>query len=1610
MPNEFNYGFAFDTDSSTAIIEGSSNSVLSNFGVFWGLWDNASDSDLSIYDSVGIVNDVDNYDTGAALSLFVRAEPAYYSLSTLTGKVRFDNVTEFIGTRDDGQPVRDVIGGFDLNLGSGDVTNGTLTVCFGGSGDLCSTTGTQHWNITGFDKIGVAGSGLGLIESESVTGTITVDGITQPNPNFTGDIYGFTVADSAEKLGFVLGFTAQNSGSADIGSRSIIGGALLESAEKLSQAQIQSVSGTPDFGFVLLSKPIDSANSSLSINAPLWGWTNDSQTNPILLTTATPADADTLLLEGADYFDPLASTPVEFNTGFKFDTGSSSATFDGNSNTALAAFGVSWGLWNGTDANATQVFDTFGLKNKFSQLDTDLTSLLISAEPAYTGTNLVGNVRFDRVTSFIGVNDLSQPIRDVIGGFDLALDTGTIANGFLTVCFGASTDTCDSTTNEQWVINGFDGDVAIDNLGLIESESITGNIYVGGEIDGASDINGNIYGFMLDDSASKLGFVLGFNLSNSDVFASDGSKHVIGGALLEEAEKLTQAQIQAVSNSSDFGFLLVEKPITNTSASPSFDGPIWGWANGSESSPLLLTSSGYNEGQNRLADGSTYYDPSATTPNEFDYGFKLDTTSDSATFEGSSNSTLSAFGVSWGLWDGADSQAIKVFDPTGLKNNLSKLDTEVTALLISAAPAYTGTDLVGNVQFDSVSDFIGVNDNNDPIRDVTGGFDLDLGTGAVSYGSLTVCFGGSGDSCSSSGVQKWEVTGFNGNVASPNLGIIKSESVTGSISVDGSPITNPSFAGDIYGFMVEDTDSTPGFVLGFDLANISSSAVIGSKSVIGGVLLEGTYLTSYDSAFRAPYNGFGFALSSGIGTASLGEYKGFVGNAIHGASSAPSIISFAGNGSFNNPDEFFNSEPLYILEGSTATRDTDYSVINASSQTNLNWSLWDDSASNSLFDNIASGFDETVFTDNLLVVTTTSPAFKTSGTYTFADTTQTRNYSAIASLGELNDLTGSFDVDFSNGNISNGNLQLSLSGDSYDQSWSVAFTGQFSTLFNSASQAHLSYLESVVIGSSNITDNFNETSTDNAIEGDILGLLTTLSEGGPGFAGGFNLFEAGNANNNVFGAFLWGNDNLLTAEERIGMSNTRGMFVTSSAKVGDLSGIFGGPAFFNSTAGNEVFTKRTFSDSTFNNKINLLASAGTVESVFRSGTTTTTAATSSNGIDRWGNWQAGTVGTNTFNEFQHSATGNSSDSVAGDIGYWFIGDPIDANDVPATGSLSFGGIGIGTNIIALQGSYSYSGTNGTEIPNYQNINADEFSKFSFDLNFATGDLLNGQLDFSAGATALWRAGFTGSLTGAFINASVDPLVSSNYIRGYAGHVEFEPSMQGQIQGYLTGSTTVEGAALAFNLSADTFDNTRKNTLFGTVLLGVDINVSAVELPPSTTEEYSIAWGKWDNPIEQNWVVVEPQPNGQVDIQTSEHLASVTPTPIANLTGTGNYESTIASSFIGRGSAGDVTQVVAGMAVDFNTGSIANGSLQVEVANSQAWQIDFSGTVNAGLVELNSTAGVLIDPGGIISNSIDANLGGVFTGDFGEAFVGGFELVDQINSLNHVNGIYTIENR
>ena len=159
--------------------------------------------------------------------------------------------------------------------------------------------------------------------------------------------------------------------------------------------------------------------------------------------------------------------------------------------------------------------------------------------------------------------------------------------------------------------------------------------------------------------------------------------------------------------------------------------------------------------------------------------------------------------------------------------------------------------------------------------------------------------------------------------------------------------------------------------------------------------------------------------------------------------------------------------------------------------------------------------------------------------------------------------------------------------------------------------------------------------------------------------------------------------------------------------------------------------------------------------------------------------------------------------------------------------------------------------------------------------------------------------------------------------------------------------------------------------------------------------------------DENWVAVAQVNEELVRISTSNYFALVNPTSVAKLKGSHSYATSIASSFFGSGSAGKITNLVAALDVHFDSGQISNGLLQVAVAD-QVWAVQFEGLVSNGSVDLNATSGLLTDSNGVLSNSIDAKLGGVFTGASGNAFVGGFDLIDQLNPFNFVDGLFTIE--
>ena len=177
-------------------------------------------------------------------------------------------------------------------------------------------------------------------------------------------------------------------------------------------------------------------------------------------------------------------------------------------------------------------------------------------------------------------------------------------------------------------------------------------------------------------------------------------------------------------------------------------------------------------------------------------------------------------------------------------------------------------------------------------------------------------------------------------------------------------------------------------------------------------------------------------------------------------------------------------------------------------------------------------------------------------------------------------------------------------------------------------------------------------------------------------------------------------------------------------------------------------------------------------------------------------------------------------------------------------------------------------------------------------------------------------------------------------------------------GNVTGSTTVSpnGSSAVVTLNADGTTTTTTTKSNGQVTV---TTTSSLSLPEPSTDAHNIAWGKWNNSIDNNWVVVQQLDDELVQISTSNYFAEANPTPVANLKGSHNYTTGIASSFIGSGNVGDINSLIAAMDVNFDNGSINNGSLEI-LSGGQSWSVDFDGLINQGSVNLNMIDGLLID--------------------------------------------------
>ncbi|PCI73771.1 MAG: hypothetical protein COB20_15945 [SAR86 cluster bacterium] len=1270
--------------------------------------------------------------------------------------------------------------------------------------------------------------------------------------------------------------------------------------------------------------------------------------------------------------------------------------------------GLNWGLWlsqgEGGDPNDPLFLRSAGQGSDGIQENLDSNNAWFSvggttdieyftaltAHKRFEATHL--NNRFEFESS-----DSSWTHFEFSADFEIYLDSG-YSYGDLEI-FVCDIDCIGTNFKQKW-----NATIGLHDFGSIATRGFRTNLSgtVTQDPNGTNTtqfFNGIFQGYFVgaDGEAISAGFTIGGEGGgNTNDFVS-------GLILFDALENLTQNQLDEVTNNDAFGFAISKSVFFNTDLS---DELIWGWssADGDDSDVLLITDG--NSAVSTLLIGAENFDPDVGEGG-FDVGIEyLASNSEENSFEG-----VGDFDLLWGIWAG-DSDQQKVFDEASLLNDIDDIDIGGLHLLVSAPPAYTSSGglLTGTANFDLVVDYIGGRDDDgsfEALDYVSGSFGLDFATGDLSLASLVVCYGGSTSNCDDEGDHNWAVdigAGPTLNLfAASGKGILDETAVSGSINDGGE---GGSFTGFINGFAIEkNDDGDKGFVLGF---NFDGNVDFGST--VGAALFTESVPPVMPVAFtKTDFNAVGFSLFID----SADSPQSIYGNAIYNDSfPLQNLISFDGSGSFSG---FFDDEPDFFVSPSGSELLSPQHPAGAT-EYDVHWGIYDTGGGNKhkLFSDFS---DDSVFTEinNKLVTVALLPldvSKLTGSTRTFIGGSGANLDGSIigfsnGSFGGVEKFIGYFDttIDMTTGGaLTDGYLEFSFKDDSlFVQEWKINFSGNANVFGNgSVVGENYTYLDTFSIdsGSTIYFDNMLIGTPTGELAGIFSSELTTT--GINGFTGGFALRDVSDPSIHTQGAFQLQENNFISADELDDFTSTGMLFTGSSLSGGNnsLAARFGGVAI-PSGAGEPTFAATAFDTSTFGDDYDV----GSQSIITADDSTTSNFETiilpgSSSSI-QWGSW----LGTSsTFRKKNASTTNIAFDQSA----YWFLAEPSKAT-LPTTGKFTY------NDILDFQGEANQHAT-----LLYKEGAISSIDIFTFDLDFGSAAITDGHIVANATIAATgnigpidveWDAYFSGTATGAFLEATIDAMDSTNTFSSTlsdvtSGTTDLNGAIGGNIDGYLVGASAIDGIVLGFNLNNITADG-GPQVLVGTVALDDD-EIVTFSLPEPTVDAHNIDWGTWNNPLEDNWVIVTPDVDGLTELQTSNHLVTIDATPVASLTGSGSYGSTAASSFIGAGSAGDVTQVVAGLDVDFNTGMISNGRLQIEVGGSQAWEIDFAGSIGNGMVDLNSIGGTLSDPGGLISNSINANLGGVFTGTGAEAFVGGFDLIDEMNLLNQVDGLYTIE--
>lgn len=942
-------------------------------------------------------------------------------------------------------------------------------------------------------------------------------------------------------------------------------------------------------------------------------------------------------------------------------------------------------------------------------------------------------------------------------------------------------------------------------------------------------------------------------------------------------------------------------------------------------------------------------------------------------------SNIGGYQLDWGIWDASASNPARLF--TDLSDR-SQQQTITQPILVVTTNPVDVAGFSGQKHFTTTSDSLlrATGFPNNTIGSVSGGFYLDLGAAKIYDGTLQVCLGAAACDSSTFGTNYWKI-GFSGEIAANGFYAFPNSTDKTSLGLTSVIQTNGA------GFLLGGEAS--GFVLAFtsvrgvgsnESAAIASAADAPDRFLTGAVLFSGSSVNfALTNSDIASLTRMGFAIfeSATPDAAVFPTTDGFYFGAASEVDSNRPLVSdsIAVRGSAELHSHFRSIQ----RDGATVkilARDV--------GGFDLDWGVWESVASNHAT-RVLNPFDDSRSEARL------GDILFASGTPTnIAEITGSKRFTVQEFLisgqpaGVSAQASGAFNLDLNNALLNDLRLQICLGGSSCanaTQLWTtlvspgIPVSDSSSYSFGNALNGKLSDAAGKSTGT---------------FSGYLRGFFVGNSSQGFGFAAGIRWLEDGPK--------LFGTRELLDGALLFSQSASTALTGLTTAEINSLTRTGGaayGAELVQGIASNFALGQLLLADSGSANSA--LVSPEQDYKFIRLGASTPEVLQSNvGGFDlHWGRWSGNAGSALQLESHRYGVDAPPGIRIANSlVAYSLVPTDISTQ----TGEKRFDSI---SNFLVTANGFANNTIGAVS--------------GAFTVNFGTGSILDGRATICIGASSCGTSGFGETYWPVFFDGrsfsgpgESNLLIHASTPSGQSGTVKIDAKghfVGASAQGFVLAFSSTRGVGSNFTEADSNAISNPDRFVSGAFLF---TTAAPLSLPDITVETLDITWGPWNNPAAVAAVRVESADNSSSTLSTGDYLATLNQAPLAAMQGSASYASGPASAYIGNGNAGAVTDLQAGMNVDFDTGAITGGRLEIEVAQQQTWSIDFVGNVSAGVVALEPTAGQLSDFGVLTSNQINADLGGVFTGTQAEAFVGGFELLDQLNPINAVNGIYTIE--